>query len=92
MPLSVINRRLNDKLSRFNKSFMPLLVIFVKLHDCAPADPKHRGIFGTSGFLYNRKVAEKIVKWDTNHLIDNTHKYLAIDEFFNKVIEETVLI
>ena len=63
--------------------------IFVKLHDCAPADPKHRGIFGTSGFLYNRKVAEKIVKWDTNHLIDNTHKYLAIDEFFNKVIYPT---
>ena len=60
--------------------------IFVKLHDCAPVDPKHRGIFGTSGFIYNRKVAEKIIKWNTSDIVENKLLYMAIDEFFNKAI------
>lgn len=59
----------------------------IKLHDCPPKDPsKHRGIFGTNGILYNRKVAEMIVKWDTDELINNKHKTAAIDEFLDAVI------
>jgi GR25 family glycosyltransferase involved in LPS biosynthesis len=59
----------------------------IKLHDCPPKDPnKHRGIFGTSGIIYNRKVAEMVIKWDTDELIKNIHKTAAIDEFFDSVI------
>jgi len=64
--------------------------LLVKLYDCPPKDPnKHRGIFGTSGFIYNRKVAEMIVKWDTNELMENKCKHAALDEFFDKIIYPT---
>lgn len=61
--------------------------LFASLHDCPPLNPeKDRGILGTTGFIYNRKVAEKIIKWDTNEIIENKCKHAAIDQFFDKVI------
>lgn len=67
-------------LSKFNDNL-------VKLHDCPPKDiTKHRGIFGTTGFIYNKKVAEMIIKWNTNDIIENQCKHKAIDEFFDIAI------
>lgn len=61
--------------------------LLVKLYECPPKNPeKDRGIFGTSGFIYNRKVAEMIVKWDTNEYIENKCKHQAIDQYFDSVI------
>ncbi len=60
---------------------------FASLYDCPPLNPeKDRGILGTTGFIYNRKVAEKIIKWDTDEIIKNKNKQLAIDQFFDRAI------
>lgn len=53
---------------------------FLKLHNCPPLTPKERGIYGTTGFIYNRKVANIIKQWSPNHVIE------AIDVFFDQHI------
>lgn len=57
----------------------------VDLTTLPPKDPvKHRGIFGTSGFVLTRKACEYIVEWDTNKVIENSHRQVPIDEFLNR--------
>jgi GR25 family glycosyltransferase involved in LPS biosynthesis len=61
--------------------------ILVDLSNLPPRDEsRHRGVFGTSGFIYNRKVAELLIKWNTNDIIENIHMHDAIDQYFDKVI------
>lgn len=61
--------------------------LLIDLVNLPPKDPnRHRGIFGTTGFIYNRKVAEIITKWNTNEVIENSHLHNAIDQFFDTAI------
>ena len=65
-------------LSKFSENLVDLTIL-------PPKDPdKHRGIFGTSGFILTKKACEYIVEWDTNKIIENTHKQVPIDEFLDK--------
>ena len=57
----------------------------VDLTTLPPKDPvKHRGIFGTSGFILTKKACEYIVKWNTNEIIENSHIQVPIDEFLDR--------
>lgn len=59
----------------------------VDLTTLPPKDPnRHRGIFGTSGFILTRKACEYIVEWDTNKIIENSHKQIPIDEFLDRAV------
>ena len=59
----------------------------VDLTNLPPKDPnKHRGIFGTSGFILTKKACEYIIKWNTNDIIENTHMQVPIDEFFDRAV------
>jgi GR25 family glycosyltransferase involved in LPS biosynthesis len=57
----------------------------VDLTNLPPKDPdRHRGIFGTSGFILTKKSAEYVTKWNTNDIIENTHMQVPIDEFLDR--------
>jgi GR25 family glycosyltransferase involved in LPS biosynthesis len=59
----------------------------VDLTNLPPKDPdRHRGIFGTSGFILTKKACEYIVQWDTNEVIENSHKQIPIDEFLDRAV------
>ena len=59
----------------------------VDLTTLPPKDPdKHRGIFGTSAFILTRKACEYIKEWDTNNVIENSHKQIPIDEFLDRAV------
>lgn len=59
----------------------------VDLTTLPPKDPdRHRGIFGTSGFILTRKACEYIKEWDTNEVIENSHKQIPIDEFLDRAV------
>jgi len=59
----------------------------VDLTTLPPKNPeKHRGIFGTSGFILTKKACEYISKWDTNEIIENSHKQVPIDEFLDRAV------
>jgi len=61
--------------------------ILVTLSSTPPKDEtRHRGIFGMSGYIYNRKVAEIITKWNTNEIIENSHLHNAIDQYMDIAI------
>lgn len=61
--------------------------VLVDLVNLPPKDPnRHRGIFGLSGVVYNRKVAEIVTKWNTNEIIENSHMHNAVDQYFDSVI------
>ena len=63
----------------------------VDLNNLPPKDEiKHRGIFGTTAFIITKKSAEIIVNWDTNKYIENKHKQVPIDEYFDKVLYKKV--
>lgn len=51
---------------------------------------RHREVFGTSGFILNKKTCEYILNWDTNKYINNSHKQLPIDEFLAKAVYPNV--
>jgi GR25 family glycosyltransferase involved in LPS biosynthesis len=66
--------------------------ILVDLTNLPPKDEKiHRGIFGTQAFILTKKSAEIIVNWDTNQYIENSHKQIPIDEYFDKVLYRNVI-
>lgn len=57
----------------------------VDLTNVPPKDPnRHRGIFGTSGFVLTPRACEYIVKWNTNEIIENSHMQVPIDEFLDR--------
>jgi GR25 family glycosyltransferase involved in LPS biosynthesis len=59
----------------------------VDLTNLPPKDVvKHRGIFGTSGFILTKKACESIIKWDTDEIIKNADKRIPIDEFLDKAV------
>jgi GR25 family glycosyltransferase involved in LPS biosynthesis len=59
----------------------------VDLTTLPPKDPnRHRGIFGTSGFILTSKACEYIIKWNTNDIIENTHMQVPIDEFLDRAV------
>jgi len=67
-------------LNQYNKYLLDLTNVPEK-------DPtKHRGIFGTSGFILTKKACEYIIEWDTNKFVHNSHQQMAIDEYFDKII------
>lgn len=47
---------------------------------------KHREVFGTSAFIFNRKVCEYIINWDTDKYINNSHQQLPIDYYLVKSV------
>lgn len=51
----------------------------------------HREVFGTTGFILNKKVCEMILNWDTNKYIENIHKQLPIDEFLAKGVYPNII-
>lgn len=68
----------------------PLQKFSQNLVDLTNLPPKneriHRGIFGTSGFILTPKACELILKWDTNEIIQNSHRQTPIDEFLDKAV------
>ena len=59
----------------------------VDLTSLPPKDPnKHRGIFGTSGFILTKNACEYISKWNTNEIIENSHIQVPIDEFLDRAV------
>lgn len=47
---------------------------------------RHREVFGTSGFIINKKACEYILNWDTDKYYHNSHRQMPIDEYFAKGI------
>jgi GR25 family glycosyltransferase involved in LPS biosynthesis len=67
-------------LNRFSENLVDLTTL-------PPKDPdRHRGIFGTSGFILTRKACEYIVEWNTNVIIENSHMQVPIDEFLDRAV------
>lgn len=65
-------------LNKFSDNLVDLTVL-------PPKDPdKHRGIFGTSGFILTKKACELIKEWNTNNVIENSHQQVPIDEFLDR--------
>ena len=59
----------------------------VDLTNLPPKNPdKHRGIFGTSGFILTKKACEYMVEWDTNKIIYNSNRHIPIDEYMNNAM------
>lgn len=46
---------------------------------------KHRGIFGTSGFILTQRACEYILEWNTNKYLENSHQQIPIDEYLNNI-------
>jgi len=52
-----------------------------------PKDPdKHRGVFGTSGFIIKPIACEYISKWNSNEYIENVHRQIPIDEYLDLAV------
>ena len=65
-------------LSKFSENLLDLTTL-------PPKDPdRHRGIFGTSGFILTKEACKIIAEWDTNVVIENSHKQVPIDEFLDR--------
>jgi GR25 family glycosyltransferase involved in LPS biosynthesis len=47
---------------------------------------KHRGIYGTSGFILTPKACEYIVEWDTNKFHHNSHQQVPIDQYLDEAV------
>ena len=90
--LPLIEKELNDNqwdffhfapsihrpLSKFSENLLDLTTL-------PPKDPdRHRGIFGTSGFILTKEACKIIAEWDTNVIIENSHKQVPIDEFLDR--------
>lgn len=59
----------------------------IDMTNLPPKDPnKHRGIFGTSGFLLTQSSCEFIINWDTNKYIENSHRQMPIDEYMDRCL------
>jgi len=59
----------------------------VDLTTVPPKDEnKHRGIFGTTAFVLTKKSAEIIANWDTDKYYYNSHRQVAIDDYFDRVV------
>lgn len=59
----------------------------IDLTNLPPKDPnKHRGVFGTSGFILTKKACEYIIEWNTNKIIENTHQQIPIDVFLDTAV------
>ena len=67
-------------LNRFSENLIDLTTLPPKNPD------RHRGIFGTSGFILTRKACEYIVEWNTDKIINNTHMQIPIDEFLDRAV------
>lgn len=51
---------------------------------------KHREVFGTSGFILNKKTCDFILNWDTNKYYENSHRQIPIDEYLAKAVYPNV--
>ena len=59
----------------------------IDLTNLPPKDEtKHRGIFGTSGFILTKKACEYLIQWDTNNIIENSHKQIPIDDYMDRAV------
>lgn len=59
----------------------------IDLSNPPPKDEnKHRGIFGTTGLIYTKKVCELILDWDTNKHMNNINKTWPIDVYYDTVV------
>ena len=67
-------------LSKYSNNLLDLTTL-------PPKDPnRHRGIFGTSGFILTKEACKIIAEWDTNVIIENSHKQIPIDEFLDRAL------
>jgi len=61
--------------------------VLVDLNNLPPKDKlKHRGIYGAHGFIMSKKSAEIISNWDTDKYIQNHHRQIPIDMYFDEVL------
>ena len=68
-------------LSKYSNNLLDLTTLPQK-------DPnRHRGIFGTSGFILTKEACKIIAEWDTNVIIENSHKQIPIDEFLDRALD-----
>jgi len=51
-----------------------------------PKEDKHKGIYGTSGFILSRKSLEYFLYWDQNKYTDNSHRHKPIDVYLDVAI------
>ena len=59
----------------------------VDLTNLPEKDPdRHRGIYSTAGFIISKEMCHIVKEWDTNNIIENYHKQIPIDVFFEKTI------
>ena len=49
-------------------------------------ESKHRGIYGTSGFILTSKACEYIVEWDTDKFLFNSHRQIPIDQYLDTIV------
>jgi GR25 family glycosyltransferase involved in LPS biosynthesis len=67
-------------LNQYNKYLLDLT-------NTPPKDiSKHRGIFGTSGFILSNKAYSYIIEWNSNKYIDNINQQIPIDEYYDLVL------
>lgn len=60
---------------------------FIDLTNLPPKDEKiHRGIYSTACFIITKKVAEIIIKWDTDEILENKCLHMPIDMYFDLAI------
>lgn len=60
---------------------------FLDLTHLPPKDnDKHRGIYGTSGFILTKKACEYIAEWDTDKFLNNSHQQIPIDQYLDLAV------
>lgn len=65
--------------------------ILLDLSKLPPKDEnKHRGIYGTSGFILTKLACEYIAEWDTDKFIENSHQQIPIDQYLDMVVYPSI--
>lgn len=67
-------------LNRYNDKLLDLT------HLPSKDESKHRGIYGTSGFILTPQACEYIIEWNSNKFLENSHQQIPIDQYYDMVI------
>lgn len=72
-------------LNKFNDNLLDL-------SNTPPKDiNKHRGIYGTSGFILTKRACQYIAEWDTNKFIENSHQQIPIDQYLDIIVYPNII-
>ena len=91
LDIELFNTKLNWDIIHFAPSIhRPLNQYNNNLLDLSNTPPKdtnkHRGIYGTSGFILTKKACEYIIEWDTNKFLENSNQQIPIDEYLDRIV------